>query len=363
MTTATTKPKPRGFDPGELERELDREWSWHGRHVLNLRFVPNDAAVESIDVIMKRQPERWLRVHTQDVRDLAFLAKLASLRRLEFDGPALGTRLPLMKATEVCYAVHECDLETVASISGLERLTVKCDKAVDLSPLAGLGSLRELTVVSKRSTKCKPLEGMHLRKLTISGSASGLDVLRTMPKLEELQVKIGKKGLAPLGQLPHVQTLRLSAQKGAPIDGLDRFPALVWLAVGGDCLDHAPVRALEQLVSLEIGWHKAVTDLQWLGDKPRLEALHLQFLASLRSLEGIEALPALRTFGLSGRLHSDLDLAPVIASPSLRKVTFPNDGAKRKRDEAIKALSKRSVRVSHWTERDGMPLAWRKPLV
>jgi hypothetical protein len=85
-------------------------------------------------------------------------------------------------------------------------------------------------------------------------------------------------------------------------------------------------------------------------------------LAALRSIDGVERLPELRTFGLTGRTTGTIDFDPLLRCAKLRKVALPTDRMKNEVAAIRKALWKRSVRVvAYLSERDHEPLSWRTP--
>ena len=231
------------------------------------------------------------------------------------------------------------DLGALRFFPHIEVICIHCAEVADLSPIAGLRSLRKLTLyehlapVGYALVDLSPLAGMPnlaevkmnldspwpdlsalatlpaLRELTFGGNILALAAVSSLPAVENVEFDCGHHWTTPLRDLhalPAMPKLRLlslgkfscvTATGTTTLDGIERFPDLVNLALAGVFRDLRPLAALRELTCLTI-FSELFTDLRPLATLPRL-----------REVTIIRERP--------------LDIEPLAAAPALREVSLP----------------------------------------
>ena len=239
-----------------------------------------------------------LEARNTGIRDLAGLEGAASLKELDLGFNPLADLRPLasLPALESLNLDGvRPDLQEVALLAGVKRLSLRHNGIEDLAPLAGLGSLAELDVGDNRIRDLRPLAGLAglavlradrnriadlwplaslaglealelggnrvrdlqplaglagLRMLRLAGN--GLAALHPLAGLEGLQdLGLGDNGVESLHALANLRGLRRLDLRGNPVGDLHplrALPSLVWVHVGGSRMkDLVPLEGLPGL--------------------------------------------------------------------------------------------------------------------
>ena len=123
----------------------------------------------------------------------------------------------------------------------LEYLCLDADRSLrDLSPLSQLPSLTTFVIFRCPAVQdLEPLRGLPLQKLYLHGLANGMSLapLSDMPALDHLTLGF-PAGVTRAGDIPAVPDLAAllftENSQAITLDGLERWPALRWLAIVGD---------------------------------------------------------------------------------------------------------------------------------
>ena len=221
--------------------------------------------------------------------DLSWLRYYTGARRVTIDLPALASfdQLELLNP----------DLKALTLGSCSERRTLS------LKPLRHFRSLQELTVVSHRKdieviASLTTLERLTLTRVTLPD----LDMLRSLTRLREFELKLG--GTRNLEALPHIGHLRYleiwRVNRLADLSAVAELPELEYLF-----LQH--LKHLEHVPSL--------------AACRRLRRVHLDRVG-IRDLAPIAAAPSLEELLVIDMPHLSLEaFRPFVGHPCLRGVT------------------------------------------
>ncbi|MDD9938260.1 MAG: hypothetical protein OXT09_31910, partial [Myxococcales bacterium] len=277
---------------------------------------------KGVGQILKRFPNLrglWLVTKATPAADLAVLADLRKLRRLNLSATAESGPLPVLsKLTELeeLLVLAQGDADTLSPLlanppPGLRRLSVhNAPPQLDLSRLA---RLVELKVTCRRNGRFD-LGGVarlpHLRTLSVIGCA-----------LDPAEPLEGARALERL-ELAHA-----SPRVAAAAFSLERLRVLQ-IDIRGPEHAQAPPPSLRQLKRLRVlELRAAMTDLSFLGSHPHLQILRLSSV-SLRRLDGIERLPALTSLHVDPGEHlSDLSALSQLTRLQRLTVTAPSSVA------------------------------------
>ena len=239
------------------------------------------------------------------IRDLAGLEAAASLKELDLGfNPLADLRplaaLPRLEALNLDGAV--ADLQELAPLASVKRLSLRHNGIEDLGPLAGLAALAELDVGDNRIGDLSPLAGL-----------AGLAVLRADRNLIA--------DLWPLAPLSGLEVLDLGANQVRDLQPLAGLARLRVLRLAGNGLAELhPLSGLEGLRGLGLGGN-AVENLRALSDLRGLRRLDLRG-NPVRDLRPLRALPSLVWVHVGGSRIEDL--APLDGLPGLT-VAGPDD--------------------------------------
>ncbi len=230
--------------------------------------------------------------------DARALAELPSLRSLNLDG-----------ATP--------DLSALASLTGLERLSLRSSGVSDLSPLAALAQLGELDVGDNRIEDLWPLASLTgLERLSLrSSGVSDLSPLAALAQLGELDVGDNRiEDLWPLASLRALAVLRADRNRIEDLRPLASLPRLAMADLGRNRIrDLQPLAALGRLRTLRLDGN-GLSVLSPLAGLAGLRELGLAGNA-VEDLGALSALAGLRQLDLRG--NPVRDLSPLRGLPSL----------------------------------------------
>ncbi|MYB01491.1 hypothetical protein F4X90_17725, partial [Candidatus Poribacteria bacterium] len=180
------------------------------------------------------------------------------------------------------------DLQPLASLVNLRRLSLHKNRISDVAPLANLTNLRDLYLSANRISNISPLE-----KLTT---------------LKTLHLHFGGNqisNLLPLSDLVELEQLALSGNRISDIAPLENLTNLKTLHLGGNQIsDITPLRNLTELVELSLNDNKIV-DISALENLINLVQVNLQN-NPIRGLSPLLNLPALRYLNIKGILGKDI---------------------------------------------------------
>ncbi len=221
------------------------------------------------------------------------------------------------------------DLTALGFFPALENINISSVDISDLSPLGSLPRLNWLTFMESRDSAAerldfgrlgpKPvLDHLHLslrqawpdltalstwpvvRELNFSGNLLALAEVASIPGAVAVQAQKWIEASTPLRDLRVFPTMpkvkRLTITPTTSLKGIERYPTVVNLEVGGDFTDLGPLVALEKVTFLRLT-SENFTDLTPLTRMPRLREIVL-----------VRERP--------------LDLSPLTEAPHLRRVDF-----------------------------------------
>ena len=215
--------------------------------------------------------------------------------------------------------------------------------AASLAPLTGATSIESLSLYGGPVPPLSPLAALHsLRSLDLEGctSAPDLSPLDALPRLAELSLPERVHSLDPLEGMPALRSLSLCQSDVASLAGLSlsldalalrsgaldslpdlsntgRLRKLTLCAQGSRVSDLGPLACLDSLETLALP-SAQIEDLRPLARLVRLKDLDLHNNRTLRSLEGLEDLPALDILNLN---HTEVEaLGPLGAMVHLKEL-------------------------------------------
>ena len=187
--------------------------------------------------------------------DLPLLASLRGLERLSLRNTGIDDLQPLETLaglTELDVGDNRIgDLSPLAALRGLTVLRADRNRIADLWPLASLSGLEVLELGSNRVRDLQPLAGLtQLRALRLEGN--GLRALHPLAGLERLRdLGLAGNAVGSVGALADLGGLRRLDLRGNAVEDLRplrALPSLVWLHVGGSRIrDLAPLDNLPGL--------------------------------------------------------------------------------------------------------------------
>ena len=239
-----------------------------------------------------------LEARNAGIRDLAGLESATNLKVLDLGFNPLAdlwplAALPALEHLNLDGAVP--DLQDLAALTGLKRLSLRHNGIRDLGMLAGLTQLEELDAGDNRIADLWPLAGLRLLQVLRMDRNRIADLwpLASLARLEALELganRIG--GLEPLAGLSRLRTLRLP---------------------GNDLRELYPLSGLEGLRDLGLAGNP-VRDLRGLSGLGGLRRLDLRgnAVGDLRPLQALGSLDWVHVGGT--RIE---DLAPLDNLPGL----------------------------------------------
>ena len=187
--------------------------------------------------------------------DLQLLASLAGLRRLSLRSNGIDDLQPLASLAGLTALElgdnRIGDLSPLAPLTGLRVLRADRNRIADLWPLASLAGLEVLELGSNRVRDLHPLAGLtQLRSLRLEGN--GLTELHPLAGLERLRdLGLAGNAVASVGALADLGGLRRLDLRGNAVEDLRplrALPSLAWVHVGGSRIkDLAPLDNLSGL--------------------------------------------------------------------------------------------------------------------
>ena len=239
-----------------------------------------------------------LEARNRGIRDLAGLERAVGLKDLDLGFNPLAdlgplAALPRLESLNLDGAV--LDLQMLASLTALKRLSVRSNVLDDLQPLAALAGLTELDAGDNRIADLSPLAG--LPRLTVlradRNRIADLWPLASLAGLEALELGANRvRDLQPLAGLTQLRSLRLAGNGLAELYPLAGLDGLRDLGLAGNAVES--VRALADLGGLrrlDLRGN-AVEDLRPLGALGSLVWVHvggsrIKDLAPLDNLSGL----------------------------------------------------------------------------
>ena len=258
--------------------------------------------------------------------DLSFVQRLANVRRFAADC--------LMAASGI---------EHLASLARLETLSIGIFNLSSFDFLAEIpaDSLHSLSLgatESKRPRLGHLRRFTNLRTLSIEGPRKEIEVMATLPLLEDLTLRsIGSVGLAFLQNLRNLWSLDIKLGGTRDLSGLADMEQIKYLELW-QIKGLENIEVISTMVGLQFLFLEALRNVTRLPDLSRLTHLRRIMLRTMKGLTDVSALasaPALSEFLLSGGESLDPeDLAPLFQVPSLRSASayFANS----KKDRAFK---------------------------
>ena len=232
------------------------------------------------------------------IRDLAGLERAVGLKQLDLGFNLLSdlrplAALPSLESLNLDGAAP--DLQVLASLAGLKRLSVRNNGIEDLGALASLAGLTELDAGDNLIANLRPLSGLGRLEVLRADRNRIADLwpLASLARLEVLELGSNRIGdLQPLAGLARLRKLRLAGNGLAELHPLSSLEGLRDLGLAGN--------AVEQLRALS-----------HLGGLRRLD-LRGNPLGELRSLQALRSLAWVHVGGT--RIE---DLAPLNGLPGL----------------------------------------------
>jgi len=147
--------------------------------------------------LLRGMPLSVLKLQNTKVTDFSPLAGLP-LTQLNLLGlPFSDAHLPLLQQAPLqtiwLAGTLVTDLATLP-VTGLESLDIARTKVSSLAPLAGATRLKRLNISETPVTDLTPLAGLRLQRITLSPASisAGMDALRNMPSLTQIQTDINE---------------------------------------------------------------------------------------------------------------------------------------------------------------------------
>ena len=232
------------------------------------------------------------------IRDLSGLERAVSLKALDLGFNPLADLRPLaaLRALESLNLDGAAtDLQALASLPRLRRLSLRNNGLEDLWPLAGLTSLTELSLGGNRIADLRPLAGLgRLAVLRLDRNRiADLWPLASLAGLEALDLAANRaRNLQPLAGLARLRSLALGGNGLSELHALSGLKGLADLGLAGNAVDD--LRALSDLTGLrrlDLRGN-AVGDLRPLRGLPLLVWVHvggsgIEDLAPLDGLDGL----------------------------------------------------------------------------
>lgn len=222
-----------------------------------LEFTVPEGSMNLQDIAKLPYLEK-LTISDQTLDTVSFLASLSNLKELSL--------------TDCRFSANELDI--IAGLPSLERLTLS---DCNLSTIAGLKNAQRLTYLDLSNNTLRNLEPlssmMNLRTLNMSHNAlTSLTALSSLANLETLDVSYNVlSSVSPIATCRNLSTLIANNNQLANLDAIDNLPALTSLNVNKNALSDVSVLAnCTALVELDIG-SNTVSDISALSTLTALE--------------------------------------------------------------------------------------------
>ena len=195
-----------------------------------------------------------LTARSAGIRDLSGLEQAVSLKDLDLGFNPLADLRPLAGLPALEWLSLDgaaADLQALAPLARLQRLSLRHNGLDDLGPLAGLTSLVELDLGDNRITDLRPLAGLaNLAVLRADrNQIADLWPLASLAGLEALELGANRvRDLHPLSGLARLQSLRLGGNGLAELHPLSGLEGLRDLVLAGNAVED--LRALSHLDGL-----------------------------------------------------------------------------------------------------------------
>ena len=196
-----------------------------------------------------------LRARKAGVISLAGLEAAVSLRELDLGFNPLTDLQPLAMLPALVSLNLDgsaADLQQLAPLAGLKRLSVRHSGIDSLMPLAGMASLAELDIGGNRIEDLHPLTGLtHLQALRADGNRiADLGPLAYVSTLETLDLGRNRvRNLHALAGLVQLRTLHLDGNGLTELHPLSGLKNLAELGLAGNAVED--IRALSDAVDLQ----------------------------------------------------------------------------------------------------------------
>ena len=282
------------------------------------RLNLDDTQVSDLAPLANLTALEWLNLSGTQVSDLAPLANLTVLKWLNLSGTQVSDLAPLTNLTALerldLRGTQVSDLAPLANLTALESLSLYNVQVSDLAPLANLTALKWLSLDSTQDSDLAPLanltalESLNLYNVQVSDNVQVLDLapLANLTALKWLSLYSAQvSDLAPLANLTALERLDLYSAQVSDIAPLANLTALEWLNLySAQVSDIAPLANLTALESLNLSGTQ-VSDLAPLANLTALKRLDLRG-TQVSDLAPLTNLTALEWLSLDGTQISDL---------------------------------------------------------
>ncbi len=218
-------------------------------------------------------------------------------------------------------------LEGIACLPGLGELYFvggQLHAVFDLGPLSGMTSLRVLHLNGGSYENVQVLPTLPLTHLQLSGlDWASLDALEGASSIEVLWIEhTPARDISALSSLTNLWSLTLNDTFSTDLSPLAELERLRELTLYYLSVKELPgLGQIDDLQSLSL-YNTDITSLEGLAGAPKLGRIDIVPAPRLKSLAGLEGLPAL----LSLRIEDSTiaDLSPLSGSTSLETLEFPH---------------------------------------
>jgi hypothetical protein len=267
-------------------------------------------------------------------REVDRLQAIPKLDTVQFDRPVDPRSFDLLEERlfshrpEVSLRVYghygtTADLSFVRRTPSLRRFFADClQDAVGIEHVAALPRLEEisvgiLTLPSFDFLELLPADLLHLRLDETKSRRPSLDSVPRFTKLRTLSLDGHTRGLASLGALKKLETLRLRCLRAPDLSFLAELPMLRSLSFDlGSSDDLSAIGGARGLTYFELDWTKRIADLSFVSRLTKVERLILGRLAQVRELPDFSPLVKL-TFLTIHTMKNLESLGPVAKAPAL----------------------------------------------
>ncbi|HEY1174006.1 MAG TPA: leucine-rich repeat domain-containing protein [Verrucomicrobiae bacterium] len=221
------------------------------------------------------EKKTWLHLEGDKIADLRPLTGLSNLTGLVLSHHSIS------------------DLTPLAGLVNLKRLDLEGNQIADLNPLEKLVNLQELTLYDNPLISLQTLG--HLPKLAeLELSAGHVHLLAGVQRLDALK-KLTARGIGPSSfiatpRCPELISLR--AEGLTSLDGMEKFPSLLYASLTGVYTSLKPLNSCPQLTHLRISSFRTV-DASEIKDLPAIKAIDFSAL-QVKNLESLGSHPTLR---------------------------------------------------------------------
>ena len=185
--------------------------------------------------------------------DVALLANLVNLQRLELDGTWVKDVTPLSALTNLqtlsLNVDRKSDLTPLSALTNLQSLALACMGEIDLTPLSTLTNLQFLTLTCAEESDLTPLSALtNLQFLTLAFmEESDLSPLSTLINLQYLTLFVRDiSDLTPLSTLTNLQELRLNVTRESDLAPLSALTNLQDLHLHGTAVSKEQISWLRK---------------------------------------------------------------------------------------------------------------------